>query len=77
MPPLNESDSYPYVFVLMSGSWKRLFILKAYGGTVLLKKYNRKEWFTKVIQLYTSSLNFCRFFHELSLPHLFVGAFKN
>ena len=41
MLPLNESDSFPYFFVIVFGSWRILFILKLYGSTfLLLKKYN-------------------------------------
>ena len=52
----------------MLGSWRRLSILKLYGSTFLLKNSNRKEGFAEVIHLYTSSISFEDFFHELSLP---------
>ena len=32
MPPLIERDSFPYLFVFVLGSWRRLFILRLYGS---------------------------------------------
>ena len=47
MLPQNERDSFPYLLVLVLGSWRRLFILKLYGSIFRLKNSHRKEGFQK------------------------------
>ncbi len=58
----NESELFPYLFVLAFGSWRRLFVLNLYGRFFLLKNSHRKEGFPEVVHLYTSSISFCKFF---------------
>ena len=62
MLPQNERDSFPYLLVLVLGSWRRLFILKLYGSIFRLKNSHRKEGLPEVIHLYTSNISFSNFF---------------
>ena len=62
MLPQNERDSFPYLLVLVLGSWRRQFILKLYGSIFRLKNSHRKEGLPEVIHLYTSNISFCKFF---------------